>query len=439
MTRGLSWRVCVAAAVVVALCGSARADVDPAAKAVLEGSAAAIKGAEHLRYEVLNKGEGAFGALTPINTASVFVERAAGAAGTKWRIEGKQESAMQKEATQFLAVSDGARVTQVDQRTKTVTERLAAQAGGEVLTIARSAWLGDLASETPYAKALSASSVKLLESAEVGGVKVDVVEVIEADKNKSRWMIGKDDKLPRKYIEFYQGFTDADATVWIVTNVKTGEAAPAGTFAISVPEGFTLSKAEDAIPKAVPEAPATPAAPGAAPGTAPGATPGVTPAPATPAAPRERAVGFNVGDIAPEFELSKADGDKLKLSSLRGKTVVVDFWGTWCLPCKKAAPELQKIHEARKGQPFDLLAVAVRERSDEAPISYMKEKGYTYTLLLRGDDVAKQYGIKAYPTYVVVNAQGVITARIESIEDLTNRLNTAVDAAMKGDEKSAAK
>lgn len=422
MTLGMSWRVCVAAVVVLAS-GAARADVDPAAKAVLEGSAAAIKGAQHLRYEVLNKGEGAFGAMTPINTASVFVERAA--AGLKWRIEGKQESAMQKEATQFLAVSDGARVTQVDQRTKTVTERLLAQAGGELLTIAKSAWVGDLASETPYGKALAAPSLKLVEAAEVGGVKVDVVEVIEADKNKSRWMIGQDDKLPRKYVEYYQGFGDADATVWIVSNIKAGEAAPAGTFAVSVPEGFTLSKAEDAIPKAVPETPATPAAPGVTP----------APAPNTPAAPRERAIGFNVGDIAPEFELSKADGSKLTLSSLRGKTVVVDFWGTWCLPCKKAAPELQKIHEERKGQPFELLALAVRERSDEAPISYMKEKGYTYTLLLQADNVAKQYGIKAYPTYVVVNAEGVITARIESIEDLTNRLNTAVDAAMKGEAK----
>lgn len=78
------------------------------------------------------------------------------------------------------------------------------------------------------------------------------------------------------------------------------------------------------------------------------------------------------------------------------------------MPCKKAGPEIQKLAEKYKERPVKIFGLAVKERTDEAPIAHFKDKAYTYGLLLKADDVAKLYKVSAYPTYFVIGPAGDI-------------------------------
>jgi thiol-disulfide isomerase/thioredoxin len=94
----------------------------------------------------------------------------------------------------------------------------------------------------------------------------------------------------------------------------------------------------------------------------------------------------------------------------------VDFWGTWCLPCRASHKELQALSETLKGQNVKILSIAVNEKSKDAPVEYMKKNGYTFGLLLEGDETAKAYEVKAYPTFVVVGKNGELAYRADGYE-----------------------
>jgi|GEM_PF-1893751 len=112
--------------------------------------------------------------------------------------------------------------------------------------------------------------------------------------------------------------------------------------------------------------------------------------------------------MAPGFELKTPTGDVVKLEDLRGRVVVLDFWGTWCLPCKLSSPLVQKLHEDYEGKAVTVLGLAVRERDLSKPAQYMQENGYTYTILLEADAVAEAYRVRAYPSFVVIGPSGEV-------------------------------
>jgi len=132
-----------------------------------------------------------------------------------------------------------------------------------------------------------------------------------------------------------------------------------------------------------------------------------------------------VGRPAPDFALDlvsedKASlGDRLHLSELRGKTVLLDFWATWCEPCQVVAPRLQRVAQKHHD---DLVVVGVNT-SDEpgfAPV-FAKKKGLSYPMVYdKGDEVAHKYGVTNLPTLVVINAKGDITAVQSGVESETD-------------------
>ena len=124
--------------------------------------------------------------------------------------------------------------------------------------------------------------------------------------------------------------------------------------------------------------------------------------------PRRNGLAIQVGDKAPDFQLKALDGSDVTLASLKGKVVLLDFWATWCGPCKQVMPTIQKLADEFKDKGVVVMGVNTFERGDGAAKKYMDSKKYTYGCLLKGDELARAYGINAIPTLIIINKDGTI-------------------------------
>ena len=116
--------------------------------------------------------------------------------------------------------------------------------------------------------------------------------------------------------------------------------------------------------------------------------------------------GLPPGSSAPEWTLVNSNGDTIALNDLEGKVVLMDFWATWCGPCIEAMPKLQDLHDKFADRGLVVLGVNIWEGGD--PVSFMKEKGFTYQLITDGDEVASDYNIRGLPTLYVIGPDGKI-------------------------------
>ncbi|MBL0922781.1 MAG: TlpA family protein disulfide reductase [Phycisphaerales bacterium] len=115
---------------------------------------------------------------------------------------------------------------------------------------------------------------------------------------------------------------------------------------------------------------------------------------------------LKTGSQAPAWTLKDADGKEHSLSGFAGKVVVMDFWATWCVPCVKAMPGLQKLHNAYADKGVAVIGVNTAESGD--PVRFMKENKFTYQLLLNGDEVASEYKVRGIPAFYVIDGAGKI-------------------------------
>jgi len=120
-----------------------------------------------------------------------------------------------------------------------------------------------------------------------------------------------------------------------------------------------------------------------------------------------------VGEIAPEWQLTDAEGKVHSLSEYRGTVVVMDFWATWCGPCAEVMPRMQKLHEKYKDRGVEVFGVNAWEKED--PLTLMRKKHYTYGLLLKGEEIADRYGISLLPVVYIIGADGRILYRHEGV------------------------
>ena len=115
------------------------------------------------------------------------------------------------------------------------------------------------------------------------------------------------------------------------------------------------------------------------------------------------------GQRAPDFTLKSLDGKEVSLSDLRGKTVLIDFWATWCPPCRRALPHIQKLHEDYRDR--GLVVLGINTESPDKPIAFMKQNGYTFTTLSDpGGKVTQAYGVTGIPTTYIVDRRGMVSS-----------------------------
>ena len=122
--------------------------------------------------------------------------------------------------------------------------------------------------------------------------------------------------------------------------------------------------------------------------------------------------GQLIGNIAPDFELPSLDGKKYKLSDLRGKAVLLNFWATYCGPCKIEMPWFVELQKQYGPDGFQIIGVAMDDASNEEIAKFAKEMGVNYPILLGTESVGQSYGgVSVLPTTFFLDRDGKIIAR----------------------------
>ncbi len=123
--------------------------------------------------------------------------------------------------------------------------------------------------------------------------------------------------------------------------------------------------------------------------------------------------GFGIqtfrGTIASiEFTLEELSGGTLSMSDLTGKFVFLNFWATWCPPCREEMPSMEVLHRELEGTPFRMVAVNVREDRQTVD-AFVEEFGYTYPVILDGDGrLSTNYGVRGIPTTFFIAPDGTV-------------------------------
>ena len=129
----------------------------------------------------------------------------------------------------------------------------------------------------------------------------------------------------------------------------------------------------------------------------------------------EAARTIGIGKTAPDFTQNDPDGNPVSLSDFQGKYVLIDFWASWCGPCRQENPNLVKAYAAYKDKGFEILGVSLDNKDGrEAWLKAIEKDGLTWTqvsdLNSWNNEVARMYGVRAVPQSYLINPEGVIVA-----------------------------
>jgi thiol-disulfide isomerase/thioredoxin len=116
------------------------------------------------------------------------------------------------------------------------------------------------------------------------------------------------------------------------------------------------------------------------------------------------------GKPAPAFEVKSLEGKTFSLAALQGKPVLLDFWATWCVPCRKSTPVLEKL--AREFKSSDLIILGVNTAEDRDLVEkFLKKTPFEYPAALSGESgILEAYQVTAYPTFILIGRDGKIVA-----------------------------
>lgn len=137
----------------------------------------------------------------------------------------------------------------------------------------------------------------------------------------------------------------------------------------------------------------------------------------------------DLGKSAPDFTLQNIEGKNVNLSDFKGKTVILNFWATWCGPCQYETPFFQAIHNEQSGKGVVILAIDIKENPATVK-NFANSKGVSFPILLDTEaKVAQKYCLPgALPITIFINAEGIIKARkigaFKDLAELESMLNS---------------
>jgi len=133
------------------------------------------------------------------------------------------------------------------------------------------------------------------------------------------------------------------------------------------------------------------------------------------------------GSTAAEFQLRGFDGGIYSLAALKGKVVLLDFWATWCGPCRRSMPETEELFTRYREQGLVVIGVDVNE-DEPAIAAFLRKVRRSYPTAMSNSDILSAYHVTAYPTFVLIGHDGKIL--VHQIGFVEERLRSMVETAM---------
>lgn len=151
-----------------------------------------------------------------------------------------------------------------------------------------------------------------------------------------------------------------------------------------------------------------------------------------PASTKTVEIGLQEGNKAPDFQLKTLDGADVKLSDLRGRKVILNFWATWCPPCKAEIPYMQNFYVTGDKSKVEILAInlTTSEKNPGNVKEFVKERNVTFPVLLdQNGDIGARYQAITIPTSYLIDSKGIVRKKIigPMDKDMMNHLIENVD------------
>ncbi len=125
-----------------------------------------------------------------------------------------------------------------------------------------------------------------------------------------------------------------------------------------------------------------------------------------------------VGDAAPNFRLRDLNGNLTSLSQFRGKVVLLNFWATWCGPCRVEMPAMEQLYRTSSRKEFEILAVSTDAQGAAVTRPFQQKTGLTFPILHDSDmEIGLTYGARSLPMTFMVDRQGVVRQKIFGARD----------------------
>lgn len=116
--------------------------------------------------------------------------------------------------------------------------------------------------------------------------------------------------------------------------------------------------------------------------------------------------------LAPDFTLKTLDGQEMTLSKLKGKVVLLDFWATWCAPCREAIPHLINLQKTYQEKGFEVIGMNMDRGDVETVRRFVKSMDIPYPITLTPEEVSRNYGVTGLPTTILIDKEGKIRQKM---------------------------
>jgi thiol-disulfide isomerase/thioredoxin len=129
--------------------------------------------------------------------------------------------------------------------------------------------------------------------------------------------------------------------------------------------------------------------------------------------------------LAPDFTLKTLDGQEITLSQLKGKVVLLDFWATWCGPCRESIPHLIQLYKNNRENGFELIGVSVDKGDEEVVRNFTRSMDIPYPIVIAPEEMVRNYSVTGIPTTVFIDKQGKIRGKVPGFSSSISQQMTA--------------
>jgi peroxiredoxin len=134
------------------------------------------------------------------------------------------------------------------------------------------------------------------------------------------------------------------------------------------------------------------------------------------------------GEKAPPIKLVTTSGQPVSLANYKGYVLVMDFFATWCIPCKESIPHLNSLNKKYSKQGLQILGMSVDEGNEREVRNFIGERKISYPVAIAGEDLQTEYGLRSIPTIFLINKKGQVAEKFQGYSDQTGR---AMEEAIK--------